>query len=963
MVECSRSVRFVALKLVVFLVLFCSLYGVAQQPIAHSIGKQDGLPTQVIYNILQDKEQYIWLGTEKGLVRYDETRFVTYFNAHSRSSSVSDLQVDEAGNLYCQNFSGQHFVWRQDSLLLDREILVTGNFSPLLLHKGSRYKRVFDKVYKQQKQLDTLAFGRELYELFVYNETVFAFDSAAVFSIEGDSPPVSIPFSLRGETVFFTAVVNGKVLVFPRSKTPGVCYQFFPEFRQVRVEMPAATILCVEVIDRQIFVGTNDGLYVYDENLVPIAVALPLLPGKRISSVIKDREGAVWVATLDDGLFKFHCWNCINYPTESSLTAIAFGKRAGEFLVASSTGKVYEWSREEGLSKLFSLENRQPIVALGCDVGRRDVLVAGDLFTVFDPTGGKEVHPYAVKQIARLGHNGFMLSRTGGLTMMRPSAASGGAKKGGKWLFEDRDSHRFMNWRVRASVYDSAASAIYVATSVGLFSLAKNQLLPIRDNGADIIAVDLQMIGDTLVVATPNKGLLFVKNNRVIKRWNVAHSMLPNSIKVVRCVGAAIWVLGNNKLYHILPQIDSVQCVDIGGHDCEIADFLVDDSSLYLATEKGLLVVSLHKQLPVPLPLKIYLHRFATDKRGLLVQQKNVLQHKENNISVEFSLPYYGAADELNVYYRINEEVWRTVEQGQRKLSFLSLEPGEYDVQLKAASADGRVSEIKHIFFRITPPFWQTWWFYTLSMLLVAGSGYILYRYRLYLVQKQNDLERQKVELENKLHESILASVKAQMNPHFIFNALNTIQSFIYLNDKKNATTYLGKFSQLTRTILDMSNKNTVSLQEEIDALLLYLELEKTRFDEELAFEMVIAPGVNPDVVHIPSMIIQPYVENAVKHGLLHQKGARWLNCLFELDNGFLRVTIDDNGIGRKRSLALNSIKNKQHQSFATHANEKRLDALNRGNSNTVSVRYIDKVSPLGEPQGTTVVLMIALEE
>jgi LytS/YehU family sensor histidine kinase len=227
--------------------------------------------------------------------------------------------------------------------------------------------------------------------------------------------------------------------------------------------------------------------------------------------------------------------------------------------------------------------------------------------------------------------------------------------------------------------------------------------------------------------------------------------------------------------------------------------------------------------------------------------------------------------------------------------------------------------------------------------------------------QKQNDLLAQKIELEQELHQSMLSSIKSQMNPHFLFNALNTIQSYIYTNEKENASLYLGKFSELTRTILDMSNKPKVTLAEEIKALQLYVELEELRFENKLICNFNIDKSISTETVYIPSMLIQPYVENAIKHGLMHQRNQWLLSISFVQHQNALEVTIDDNGVGRKASAAINQQKNRKYQSFATGANQKRLDILNKGLKQSIAIQTIDKVDASGQALGTTIILSISL--
>jgi LytS/YehU family sensor histidine kinase len=227
--------------------------------------------------------------------------------------------------------------------------------------------------------------------------------------------------------------------------------------------------------------------------------------------------------------------------------------------------------------------------------------------------------------------------------------------------------------------------------------------------------------------------------------------------------------------------------------------------------------------------------------------------------------------------------------------------------------------------------------------------------------RRKQALETEKNKLEKDLQQSTLASIKSQMNPHFLFNALNTIQSYIYQNDKQNASQYLGKFSELTRMILEMSNRETISLSEEIKALKLYLELEQLRFEEKLKYEIVVAQNIDVEMIHIPSMLIQPYIENAIKHGLLHKKDNWILEISFKKNEKILVVIVDDNGIGRKRSQELQKLKLKQHQSFAMSANEKRLDILNKGLEKPIALQIIDKTNENSEAIGTTVILNIPI--
>ena len=218
----------------------------------------------------------------------------------------------------------------------------------------------------------------------------------------------------------------------------------------------------------------------------------------------------------------------------------------------------------------------------------------------------------------------------------------------------------------------------------------------------------------------------------------------------------------------------------------------------------------------------------------------------------------------------------------------------------------------------------------------------------------------EKVELERNLHKSVLTSIRSQMNPHFFYNALNTIQSFIITDDKRNASTYLSKFSKLTRMILETTEKETITLSEEINALKLYLDLEKVRFNNEFQYSINVINGLDIESIKIPSMIVQPYIENSLKHGLLHKQGEKILLVDFLKSDDNLSIVIDDNGIGRKTSMERNKIRTDKHKPFATEANMKRIEILNKGKKN-IGVVYTDKTDTFGQSNGTIVTITIPL--
>ncbi len=253
-------------------------------------------------------------------------------------------------------------------------------------------------------------------------------------------------------------------------------------------------------------------------------------------------------------------------------------------------------------------------------------------------------------------------------------------------------------------------------------------------------------------------------------------------------------------------------------------------------------------------------------------------------------------------------------------------------------------------------------------VVFLAIGGVMIYRQRkLRQAQAITQLElketQKRLELEQQYRASELKAIRSQMNPHFVFNALNSIQEYIMTNEKKLAGKYLGKFADLMRVYLQHSQVKTVALREEIEALSLYLELEKLRFEETLDCSIQIEENVDTEL-SIPSLLIQPYVENAIKHGLLHKQGKRELTIVVKQDDSkqALLFEVIDNGIGRKRSQEINQMRDPDHKSFATHALKSRIELLNHDRLNPI-IEKVNDVDANSENPGTKVMLELPIEE
>ncbi|MEP6676915.1 MAG: histidine kinase, partial [Ferruginibacter sp.] len=338
---------------------------------------------------------------------------------------------------------------------------------------------------------------------------------------------------------------------------------------------------------------------------------------------------------------------------------------------------------------------------------------------------------------------------------------------------------------------------------------------------------------------------------------------------------------------------------------------------------------------------------------GFMVNNKNVnwdssrsvsLNYNENNILIRWALPDYGNPLHNLYYIKLNgiDADWRYI-GNTGDVQYANLSPGKYTVQLKAATANGNPSRnIITVKFTILSPFWKTWWFLLLISLIIALLIYQLVSRRIKKLKREAALKQQLSELEMK-------ALRAQMNPHFIFNSLNSIQECIVSKDTDAAYTYLSQFSKLVRRVLENSGKATVTLKEELELMQWYLSLEQLRFTDEFKFS--IENNYSNPQVEIPSMIIQPFIENALWHGLAHKRGEKILRLEVEDENNGIKISITDNGIGRKAASVLSRRPDKQ--SMGLSITKERL----RNYSAASSVEINDLMDENGGATGTKVII------
>ena len=335
------------------------------------------------------------------------------------------------------------------------------------------------------------------------------------------------------------------------------------------------------------------------------------------------------------------------------------------------------------------------------------------------------------------------------------------------------------------------------------------------------------------------------------------------------------------------------------------------------------------------------------------------LSYKENSISIEFASLRFNDRGGTKYFCQLEgvDKGWILV--GKEQMAhYNQLAPGHYLFKIKCINRNGiAATAVTLLSIHIIPPFWNTWWFYMVISVVTAGSIFFVARW-LYDRRKEKELLQRNYE--KKIAAVEINTLRSQMTPHFIFNSLNSINSFILKNDQDNASDYLSKFSQLVRLILDNSRTEWVSLENELKALRLYIELESLRLDNSFAYSIHVDPAVPVSTIFIPPLIIQPYVENAIWHGLQYpQKEDGKISITIWKENDALMMQIEDNGVGIIEATRRKDKKISKHRSYGMKITAERLAIVNEVYKINTSVSVKDMQDAVTKTSGTKVLLTI----
>jgi len=431
-----------------------------------------------------------------------------------------------------------------------------------------------------------------------------------------------------------------------------------------------------------------------------------------------------------------------------------------------------------------------------------------------------------------------------------------------------------------------------------------------------------------------------------------------------------LWLGTQNGLGRFNPAEKTFICFDAtdGLPDNEFTRVAYFDSSsnlIYLVSPHAVVYFNPAELNGKPSPRNLYVQKIQINGKDTVVDlsQPMTLSYQENYINIEYTSVNFKDGNKTKFYYFLKglDENWN--EAGSKRFaSYSNLGPGNYTFKLKAFVGNNNVGgEINALTFTILPPYWKTWWFRLLLLFFIVSCIYWIVVRRVRMIRKE---EKQKTTFNKQLAEVEMKALRAQMNPHFIFNCLNSINKFILENDTEKASRYLSKFSKLIRMILENSEQPMIPLRNEMEMLEAYLEMEANRFKTKFDYTISVSENIGMNDIEIPSMLIQPYIENAIWHGLLPKEGKGELKISITKNGiaagNYLLCLISDNGIGRAKAKELKERKILTQKSMGMRVTEERMHLLSVTQNKKPEVIITD-LSKNGIASGTQVELRIPL--
>lgn len=996
-----RLFRFVTL---LFTGLCLSGVYLSGQDFVYSIfDTENGLPSNEVYNIEFDQNRIIWAVTDRGVVRYDSHDFKVFTISEGlRTSTHLRLYRDLSGRVWSSSLDDELYTTVGDSLVesvfseafrrlpdayefiqqvvltADSTLYVTYNTPGLFrMRPGESPEQLTDHLSDHEEAslcIRQLADGQLIW------------DMPRPVSRQTDQPT---RVDTANGWLYLTTSVNderNRYRKFAHVIGPGefiISYAntlfHVKDFQLINEQRYDQDIYDVFVDhERSIWVSVEEtGAYHYPSGDLSDTPRL-YFKGERITGINQDHERNYWIATLDHGIYlvnhsKTRLYQS-NLQTENDATIRSIHVHQDHLFFGSQSGNLYTLVRDPHenyhVEEVSIPDGKGPIRRIDSGPGSSLFLIRDNLFQIQPDgslTGYRQIktYPYALTPLAS---GEYLASFSYRLDLLRPI---GDSTQYRFWDLEKRfPENPGLKNSIRAirAMHTDPNGDLWLGTqltgvilyqnSTPIYLSQKDTLLGRRTNA--IIA-----LGSRHVISVNDYGLILVNEDLSVSRINKSTTGGAMESDIVDALYAendsTLWVGTGAGVYRMSVNPASGQVTHIdpftmreGMPSNRTYGIVGYDRKIWIATNQGVVELDpFDRSGYLPEPILVIDQLIANDKR-LPIKESYPLEWNQNSLVIRYKPISYQKPFNLTYRYRLEglEEEW--IYSKNLEVRYPRLNHGTYTFAVEASYDPGYgVWTRESVDISIDKPWWLT--IFMICIYALAGFFIIYLGFRWFM----RDLKKREI-IKQRLLMAEKKALVSQMNPHFIFNSLNSIQHFILENDDFQANNYLTSFSSLIRRTLDNSKRNTITLQEEIEMLNLYLALEKLRFEEQFRFEIKQDPALDYHEIMIPPMLIQPLVENAIRHGLTPLESEGFLTIEFRRNDPVYRCVIEDNGIGREASKRLNG-NNNHHKSTGLQNVQERIELLNRIHGKAIHLIIEDLKLPDGSPAGTRITLEIPL--
>lgn len=958
--------------LISFFMLCYSVIWSQSTPVFRHYGADEGFPSGQVYQVISDKDGVLWFATDQGLVSYNGYEFKTWSTKEGLTdNTVFKLQTDHHGVLWMQSFSGDLFFLQKDRILPYKYNNIIRKFAggsiPQSFYLDSAGTLYF--ISSAMQEIKILSDGKaSLVSSFrkTKNEGWIALHEvdSGVFVSSGNSviPDYDRLFMIytspdgRVDTLEIPHKENNRLSATRlRDGTLLVCIGFHLYRHEGRKlvecgETPFLSNFLFEDRDSSVWLATFNGAVHYSHQNFEWK-GESYLSDAFVTGYCQDFEGTLWITTLNNGIYTLSSNITKQYSVDRNIFKEPLSLTAGsQGVFASFWNGMIAQITPAGIKLICSFPGSDFVSTIYFDVATDRLYVAkanpGYLYNGrFYPLGPNE--SLALKgRFLPVGEN----------QLLNPTAT-------GLYLIGQNRIQKKLPFPFRLNdIGFGPDSTILLATGDGLYRFDPESGA-YSNFSSDFKGKRIQTFGfnkDALVVAVRGEGL-WLKRSGYWYRLNTTNGLCSDFINRITFHHNMCWCISSNGISRFdLTELGAGK-IKIENFDNtnslpenEINDLMIRNDTVWVASKNMISFFPASLSPGITVPPRIVLIGVKVNNRSVTPAIPLSLDADENNLSVSFlGLSLSSNGNILYRYQLISDRDTFESYTTNRQVDFPALSDGKYLFRVYARNVHGVWSNTYAGFeFVVCPPVWKRWWMIGLLVIFFVTTVYLIMKYRLQKVRREQEwksgLERQLLVLESK-------ALRAQMNPHFIFNMMNSIQDFILKNDMKSAQKYLTKFARLVRMILDNSVQSEVLLDEELKANRLYVELEQQRFNQNFDFTFEIDQGLEDSGIRIPSMLIQPFLENAIKHGISHLEGQGRLRLSVKRINDDLMVEIEDNGVGRKAAAEWNALHQKDHQSMGSLLTEKRVEILNATLQSGIRLDVIDLSDANGRPSGTLV--------